>query len=111
MTPILEIDAVRARALTRAEFEEQFSSRPCILKGLTDAWPARSAWTPAALATRLPHIDFDLGVQDDSRMTITSFMQLAEANLKTSPRAGTTAFMVAQSFPYIFEAEFGELAP
>ena len=116
MTPILEIDAVRARALTRAEFEEQFSSRPCILKGLTDAWPARSAWTPAALATRLPHIDFDLGVQDDSRMTIESFMQLAEANLKTplwpqSPRAGTTAFLVAQSFPYIFEAEFGELAP
>jgi hypothetical protein len=112
MTPIVELEAARARALTRAEFE-QFSSQPCILKGLTDAWPARSAWTPAALAARLPHVDFDLGVEDDSRMTIAAFVELARSGLEApqSLPAGSLALAAAQSFPYIFEAEFGELAP
>ena len=48
-------------------------SRVHILQGLTDACVACALCVdasagPAALAARLPHVDFDLGVEDGSRM-------------------------------------------
>jgi hypothetical protein len=66
-------------------------SRVHILQGLTDAcvachWQCAlcvdASAGPAALAARLPHVEFDLGVEDGSRMTVAAFAELARSGLK-----------------------------
>ncbi len=62
-------------------------SRVHILEGLTDASVACALCVdasagPAALAARLPHVQFDLGVEDGSRMTVAAFAELARSGLE-----------------------------
>ncbi len=62
-------------------------SRVHILQGLTDACVACALCVdasagPAALAARLPHVEFDIGVEDGSRMTVAAFAELARSGLE-----------------------------
>ena len=75
-------------------FTERYErgSRPCLLRGLLDRWPAyaQGLWRPEALMQRFPAFEWDQGLESGVATTLASFFAEHHAAAAVDARGGAS---------------------